>query len=215
MGSRTYHGRPHHPERTGIGGLRRRPTQPQHRLDLLLNDRELPPARLSVHRRMGTTDPNDRLNNPGWLRLLRPGLQWHGLVAAVLGLCVLSRCRAVGVLRHAVPPCLRRRVDAPAPGWLGGGKQQVVCPREGPRAQRRLPTIGSAENSPRPSSSVQCIARNAASGQGRDRTGDLPLFRRTLVPTELPGRRRNRVHRLQWTRTRWRPRRDLNPRPPP
>jgi integrase len=27
------------------------------------------------------------------------------------------------------------------------------------------------------------------SGQGRDRTGDLPLFRRTLVPTELPGRK--------------------------
>ena len=26
-------------------------------------------------------------------------------------------------------------------------------------------------------------------GQGRDRTGDLPLFRRTLVPTELPGQR--------------------------
>jgi hypothetical protein len=24
-------------------------------------------------------------------------------------------------------------------------------------------------------------------GQGRDRTADLPLFRRTLVPTELPG----------------------------
>lgn len=28
-----------------------------------------------------------------------------------------------------------------------------------------------------------------AGGQGRDRTGDLPLFRRTLVPTELPGRK--------------------------
>ena len=27
-------------------------------------------------------------------------------------------------------------------------------------------------------------------GQGRDRTGDLPLFRRTLVPTELPGPKR-------------------------
>ena len=27
-------------------------------------------------------------------------------------------------------------------------------------------------------------------GQGRDRTGDLPLFRRTLVPTELPGLKR-------------------------
>ena len=26
-------------------------------------------------------------------------------------------------------------------------------------------------------------------GQGRDRTGDLPLFRRTLIPTELPGRK--------------------------
>src|SRR5215208_3700581 len=26
-------------------------------------------------------------------------------------------------------------------------------------------------------------------GQGRDRTVDLPLFRRTLVPTELPGRK--------------------------
>jgi hypothetical protein len=27
----------------------------------------------------------------------------------------------------------------------------------------------------------------ASGGQGRDRTVDLPLFRRTLVPTELPG----------------------------
>ncbi len=26
-------------------------------------------------------------------------------------------------------------------------------------------------------------------GQGRDRTADLPLFRRTLIPTELPGRK--------------------------
>ena len=25
-------------------------------------------------------------------------------------------------------------------------------------------------------------------GQGRDRTADLPLFRRSLIPTELPGR---------------------------
>ena len=30
---------------------------------------------------------------------------------------------------------------------------------------------------------------NYRGGQGRDRTGDLPLFRRTLVPTELPGRK--------------------------
>src|SRR5689334_11777228 len=31
--------------------------------------------------------------------------------------------------------------------------------------------------------------RRIVCGQGRDRTADLPLFRRTLVPTELPGRR--------------------------
>jgi integrase len=31
--------------------------------------------------------------------------------------------------------------------------------------------------------------RKQSGGQGRDRTGDLPLFRRTLVPTELPGRK--------------------------
>src|SRR5690606_32092080 len=29
---------------------------------------------------------------------------------------------------------------------------------------------------------------SALGGQGRGRTADLPLFRRTLVPTELPGR---------------------------
>ncbi len=33
-------------------------------------------------------------------------------------------------------------------------------------------------------------------GQGRDRTGDLPLFRRTLVPTELPGQQNGPVHTL-------------------
>src|SRR5699024_987817 len=32
--------------------------------------------------------------------------------------------------------------------------------------------------------SETCVAR----GQGRGRTADLPLFRRTLVPTELPAR---------------------------
>ena len=41
---------------------------------------------------------------------------------------------------------------------------------------------------------VPCILQMAnsslvAGGQGRGRTGDLPLFRRTLVPTELPGRK--------------------------
>ncbi len=31
------------------------------------------------------------------------------------------------------------------------------------------------------------IALRPTCGQGQDRTVDLPLFRRTLVPTELPG----------------------------
>src|SRR3984893_10924034 len=31
--------------------------------------------------------------------------------------------------------------------------------------------------------------RKQPGGQGRDRTGDLPPFRRTLIPTELPGRK--------------------------
>jgi hypothetical protein len=33
------------------------------------------------------------------------------------------------------------------------------------------------------------VMREYFGGQGRDRTGDLPLFRRTLIPTELPGRK--------------------------
>src|SRR5262245_21130003 len=34
-------------------------------------------------------------------------------------------------------------------------------------------------------------------GQGRGRTADLPLFRRTLVPTELPGLRAHIVRTLR------------------
>ena len=40
------------------------------------------------------------------------------------------------------------------------------------------------ENTPR------AFSQFGRGGQGRDRTGDLPLFRRTLVPTELPGPKR-------------------------
>lgn len=34
---------------------------------------------------------------------------------------------------------------------------------------------------------TQCL-QGFKGGQGRDRTVDLPIFSRTLVPTELPGR---------------------------
>jgi integrase len=33
---------------------------------------------------------------------------------------------------------------------------------------------------------LQAVDLRRCGGQGRDRTADLPLFRRTLVPTELP-----------------------------
>src|SRR6185312_8977279 len=39
------------------------------------------------------------------------------------------------------------------------------------------------------------MAPGTCGGQGRDRTGDLPLFRRTLVPTELPGQSAGPVSR--------------------
>lgn len=38
-------------------------------------------------------------------------------------------------------------------------------------------------------SAVTASVQVGDGGQGRDRTADLPLFRRTLVPTELPGRK--------------------------
>jgi hypothetical protein len=40
---------------------------------------------------------------------------------------------------------------------------------------------------PRDSAGKYGLSCANAGGQGRDRTGDLPLFRRTLIPTELPG----------------------------
>ena len=49
-----------------------------------------------------------------------------------------------------------------------------------------------------------------AGGQGRGRTADLPIFSRTLVPTELPGPGARSARP-----TAWRPRPDLNWRPPP
>src|SRR5664279_406468 len=44
------------------------------------------------------------------------------------------------------------------------------------------PPTPSQRESPRP----QWLGAFVACGQGRGRTADLPLFRRTLVPTELP-----------------------------
>ena len=53
----------------------------------------------------------------------------------------------------------------------------------GPIAKADLKTRGSTTEQKWP---LNCTHPG---GQGRDRTGDLPLFRRTLIPTELPGRK--------------------------
>ena len=50
---------------------------------------------------------------------------------------------------------------------------------QGPKVRSRV--VSSAASEP-----TTCTD---GGGQGRDRTADLPLFRRTLVPTELPGRK--------------------------
>lgn len=71
--------------------------------------------------------------------------------------------------------CRAREAPAAAPGKPNG------------MAQGRHRTVSGNENDPR--TTYPREGRNLSGGQGRDRTGDLPLFRRTLVPTELPGRR--------------------------
>ena len=50
--------------------------------------------------------------------------------------------------------------------------------------------------------------KGAIGGWGRDRTGDLTIFSRSLIPTEL-------LSQSKCSEAFWRPRRDLNPRPPP
>jgi hypothetical protein len=54
-----------------------------------------------------------------------------------------------------------------------------LCHREGGPVETSVPATACAKS---------CTTACQESGQGRGRTADLPLFRRTLVPTELPGR---------------------------
>src|SRR4051812_29336983 len=52
------------------------------------------------------------------------------------------------------------------------------------------PAVLAVKPAPRRSEAAvaRCVPRLRARGQGQGRTADLPLFRRTLVPTELPAR---------------------------
>src|SRR5699024_8207393 len=115
-------------------------------------------------------------------------------------------------------PVGRKRIAYPRPPMLIAPPMKkmtvghsLVNPSDLPRAvahtASKLPetiktTHAIDKRSSRPASScrwpgttrlVRCAGRTI-SGQGRGRTADLPLFRRTLVPTELPGRNRGTRH---------------------
>ena len=70
-----------------------------------------------------------------------------------------------------------------------GRPRAVARPRDHPGSRDRAPGAWTAE-APQVTrrGGLLCRSRTCgAGGQGRGRTADLPLFRRTLVPTELPG----------------------------
>ena len=73
-------------------------------------------------------------------------------------------------------------------------RQRCSCTRRALRkGYCRSPTVNHATDNTRKTGSQYALDQpkhtGGDGGQGRDRTGDLPLFRRTLIPTELPGRK--------------------------
>src|ERR1700761_8259294 len=89
------------------------------------------------------------------------------------------------VRRHPASPCLRRPARPKAP------RPRRTSPRHGigrrPHSARKLDKRCAlrAVGAPR-FHLVRFRWSEVVCGQGRGRTADLPLFRRTLVPTELP-----------------------------
>jgi hypothetical protein len=89
--------------------------------------------------------------------------------------------------RGAKPNEVRRAAeDKNVPSGGGSGGRSPPGVGSGGSAPRRHPP--SRTGKLRRSRSEQAKPRDG--GQGRGRTADLPLFRRSLVPTELPGRDR-------------------------
>ena len=87
-----------------------------------------------------------------------------------------GRCASRGKTRQACKksePSRHDEYEVEGCGWGNGGQRRG-------RLLPKSPTFPEAIGRP---------TAKAKSDRGRDRTGDLPLFRRTLVPTELPGRK--------------------------
>lgn len=104
------------------------------------------------------------------VRLL--GVSDGAVVALTVALRRPDLARRLRARRRHLP---RRRLVARA-SWTAS--HQTSC---GPATPNSAPTGASTI---RWSSGIWAVTRG---GQGRDRTADLPLFRRSLVPTELPG----------------------------
>ena len=79
--------------------------------------------------------------------------------------------------------CLARR-EADSLGQTRGAPRMIRL-----RSEMAVRTLGQQETAGR----ACALTCGFCGGQGRGRTADLPLFRRTLVPTELPGRTSSRA----------------------
>ncbi len=84
-------------------------------------------------------------------------------------------------------PARRWRPRRPAwcPVRTGTGRRQTMIPN------KSLTSSAGNEERPRRRISDEAVDLGFAGGQGRGRTADLPIFSRTLVPTELPGQARS------------------------
>src|SRR5258708_41780 len=93
---------------------------------------------------------------------------------SVVGACWLARS-------PATPPWRGDAVRLLGSGWLRSARGSAYRPLV-PWPQTETP----ASKNTRTAIMVRVFCLVRGGGQGRGRTADLPLFRRTLVPTELP-----------------------------
>ena len=141
------------------------------------------PAECSVRR-----VPPDPPRRPGGLRGVPAG---GGLMAPVKD-GVIRRGRTWSYVIQVSNPV----TGTSRPKWVGGFARsrtpspppmsRTSSPERCPRRLSARALAGWGQRSTKPAG--QCSDLRVCGGQGRGRTADLPIFSRTLVPTELPGR---------------------------